>query len=159
MPPKPSGKRSTRSRGTWTKGKSGNPAGPPRRGESWAEIIKRLGELSGDEAAQLSRDIAGKLGTLQGLTLKQAVVLRVYQQLIFEPSPGLLNAFMDRAEGAVRQAMEVTGKDGGALEVKAFDYGAAIAAITARSGADRGASGEDQSDRHGTALGEDADGG
>jgi hypothetical protein len=43
----------------------------------------------------------------EGVTLKQAVVLRVYDALLFEPQPGLLNAFMERAEGKMTQPIEV----------------------------------------------------
>ena len=92
----------------WPKGVSGNPAGAPKRGESWAEIIKRFGEMTPSEAAQVSLELSKKLMTIgDGVTLKQAVVLRVYSSLLFEPQPGLLNAFMERAEGKVTQPVSV----------------------------------------------------
>ena len=88
----------------WKKGQSGNPKGAPRRGESWAELIKLYGEMTPGEAAQQSLELAKKLLTIgEGVTLKEAVVLRVYAALLFEPDARLLNAFMDRAEGKVTQ--------------------------------------------------------
>ena len=92
----------------WKKGQSGNPRGAPKRGESWAEIIKRIGDMTPSEAAEHARTIAGKLKTIgDGLTLKEAVVVRVYAALLFEPSASLLNAFMERAEGKVKELVDV----------------------------------------------------
>jgi len=93
----------------WPKGVSGNPAGAPKRGESWQEIIKRIGDMTPIEAAQHAQAIAGKLKTLgDGLTLKEAVVIRVYASLLFEPQPGLLNSFMERAEGKIKDNVDLT---------------------------------------------------
>lgn len=98
----------------WPKGVSGNPKGAPRRGESWAEVIKRISELTPSEAAQMSLELSKKLLSIgDGVTLKQAVVLRVYSALLFDPDARLFNAIMDRAEGKVTQAItveDVTGK-------------------------------------------------
>ena len=92
----------------WPKGVSGNPKGAPRRGESWADIIKRVGELTPGEASEMSLELSKKLLSIgEGVTLKQAVVLRVYGALLFDPNAGLLNAFMERAEGKVSQPIEV----------------------------------------------------
>lgn len=96
----------------WKPGQSGNPKGAPKRGESWQEIIKRYGELTPPEAAELSLELTKKLLSIgDGVTLKQAVVLRVYADLLYEPNPGLLNSFMERAEGKVSQPIEVTWRD------------------------------------------------
>lgn len=96
----------------WPKGVSGNPAGAPKRGESWAEIIKRVGEMTPAEAAQRSLVLAKELLKVgDGVTLKEAVVLRVYGALLFDPQPGLLNAFMERAEGKVAQTVNVNPSD------------------------------------------------
>ena len=93
----------------WKKGgPSPHPQGAPKRGESWAEIIKRFGEMTPAEAAQVSLELSKRLLSIgEGITLKQAVVLRVYDALLFEPQPGLLNAFMERAEGKITQPIEV----------------------------------------------------
>src|SRR3990172_5876691 len=106
-----SGKRGGKRSTSWKPGQSGNPKGSPKRGESWAEIIKRYGEMTPGEAAQESMELARKLLSIgEGVTLKQAVVLRVYAALLFEPQASLLNAFLDRAEGKVIQP--VSGPDG-----------------------------------------------
>ena len=58
------------------KGVSGNPAGAPKRGESWADIIKRIGDMTPVEAADHAKAIANKLRVLgDGLTMKEAVVM------------------------------------------------------------------------------------
>lgn len=86
------------------KGVSGNPKGAPKRGESWAEIIKAFGDLTPIEAAEKAHEIGKQLRKYGGdLTLKQAVVVRIYAALLFEPQAALLNSFMDRAEGKVTQ--------------------------------------------------------
>ena len=90
------------------KGVSGNPKGAPKRGESWAEIIKRIGEMTPEEASDHAQQIAGKLRSIGGgLTLKEAVVLRVYAALMFEPTAALLNSFMERAEGKITQPLDM----------------------------------------------------
>jgi len=56
------------------------------------------------EAAQHAEAIAKKLKVIgDGVTLKEAVVIRVYASLMFEPTASLLNSFMERAEGKVVQ--------------------------------------------------------
>ena len=97
---------------SWKKGQSGNPKGAPRRGESWAEIIKRVGEMTPGEAAQQSLELAQKLLSIgEGVTLKEAVVLRVYAALLFDPDARMLNAVMDRAEGKVKQPFSLEDKE------------------------------------------------
>lgn len=64
--------------------------------------------MTAPEAAASSLELAKqflKLG--DGITLKRAVVLRVYGALLFEPNPGLLNALMNRAEGMPSQTVTV----------------------------------------------------
>jgi hypothetical protein len=60
------------------------------------------------EAADYCRAIAGRLASIgDGVTLKEAVVLRIYAALLFEPDARLFNAVMDRDEGKVSQPVEV----------------------------------------------------
>lgn len=54
---------------------------------------------------------------------------------------------------------ELTGKDGGPIEVRGFDYAASITALAPRSMGDSEPSGADESDLHGQTLGENTDGG
>lgn len=65
--------------------------------------------MSPDEAAKHCKAIAAQLAPLgDKITLKEAVVLRVYASLLFDPQPGLLNSFMDRTEGKVADKIEVS---------------------------------------------------
>lgn len=92
----------------WKKGQSGNPKGAPKRGESFTEIIKRVGNETPSEAAAVSLELAQKFLSIgDGVTLKEAVIRRVYGSLLFDPQPGLLNAFMDRAEGKLKDEIAV----------------------------------------------------
>lgn len=87
---------------TWQPGKSGNPKGAPKRGESWTELIKSIGEMTGEQVAAFAGNLGAEFTKMpKGVTLKTLVIMRVYGQMINEPSPGLLNAFMERAEGKV----------------------------------------------------------
>lgn len=59
------------------------------------------------EAADYCRAVAGKIASIgDAVTLKEAVVLRVYAALLFEPDARLLNVVMDRDEGKVPQPLE-----------------------------------------------------
>jgi hypothetical protein len=94
------------------KGVSGNPKGAPKRGESWAEIIDRIGAMTPIEAAAHANAIAGKLKTMGGaITLKEAVVIRGYAALLFEPSSSLMNIYMDRTDGKVKERLDLTSND------------------------------------------------
>jgi len=91
------------------KGVSGNPKGAPKRGESWAEIIKKYGDMTPVEAAESVIAVAKQLKPFGNtITLKEAVVVRIYAALLFEPQASLLNAFMERAEGKVINQIDVT---------------------------------------------------
>lgn len=92
----------------FVKGQSGNPKGAPKRGESWAEIIKAFGDMTPVEAAEKAVEIGKQLRKYgSDMTLKQAVVARVYAALLFDPSASLLNAFMERAEGKITQPLDM----------------------------------------------------
>lgn len=94
------GKRGGKTRTSWKPGQSGNPTGAPKRGQSWAEIVKEIGDLTGPEIAakvgQWSQYMAGLPGDV---TVKTLVVIRAYEALLKDPDPKLLIALMDRAEG------------------------------------------------------------
>lgn len=85
--------------------------GAPKRGESWTELIKSIGEMTGEQVAAFAGNLGHEFAKMpEGVTLKTLVVMRVYGQMINEPSPGLLNSFMERAEGKV---IDRTAHEGG----------------------------------------------
>lgn len=95
-------------RSAWKPGQSGNLAGAPKRGQSWAEIITEIGNMTGPEVSKFAGKLGKEFATLEpGVTLKTLVVVRVYGQMLNEPSPGLLNSFMDRVEGKPNQPLSV----------------------------------------------------
>ena len=96
----------------WRKGVSANPKGAPKRGQSWSELIALIGNLTPAQAAERAGAIGERIAKYSGdndLTLKELVVLRVYDALLFDPQPGLLNAYMERVEGKVREQVEHSG--------------------------------------------------
>jgi hypothetical protein len=101
---------SKRRKNNWPKGKSGNPAGAPKRGESWAELFASIGNLTGEEAAERTIKLwAGKFRSLpKGVTLKELVVLRAFAALLDESNARLLKEVMDRAEGKVAEHVDLT---------------------------------------------------
>lgn len=96
-------------RTSWKPGHSGNPGGRPRSQESWADAVRRIGDMTPAEAVEYCRTVAGKLSAIhEPVTLKEAVVLRVYAALLFDPDARLLSTLMDRAEGKPTQAIAMT---------------------------------------------------
>jgi hypothetical protein len=64
------------------------------------------------EAAEYCRAVAGKISTIgDQVTLKEAVVLRVYAALLFDPDARLLGLVMDRDEGKVAQKIELSWRE------------------------------------------------
>lgn len=107
--------KATRRKGNkaWVKGgASPNPKGAPKRGQSWKEIYSTIGNLTPKEAAEYCRAVAGKIGSIgDQVTLKEAVVLRVYAALLFDPDARLLSLVMDRDEGKVTQPVEISWRE------------------------------------------------
>ena len=91
----------------WVKGQSGNPAGRPRDGESWAAVIASVGNMYPDDLLQFigkDNDLGQMLATLpKNVQLKYLVTARVFASLMFEPTSGLWKELMERAEGKVSQ--------------------------------------------------------
>jgi hypothetical protein len=101
-----SGRKANRT--SWRKGVSGNPKGAPKRGESWAETVKAIGDLTPSELAAKCTTFALQVAPLgDGLTMREAVVIRTFVALLNEPTGGLLSALMSRAEGLPRQQIEL----------------------------------------------------
>ena len=116
--------------GRWKKGESGNPKGAPKRGESWAEVVTRVFNMTGAQVADYAMPLAKQLRTIgDTVTLKEAVTLRIAVALMNEPTPGLVNAIMDRAEGTPKQAVEISGSDDKPLAFHIVETEAIRAAI------------------------------
>ena len=134
---------------SWRKGQSGNPKGAPKRGESWAEIWKRIGNMTGPEVAAYGLQLAKQLRELpSNVSLKEIVVTRTFISLINEPTPGLLNAAQDREEGTPRQTMVLEGSDEKpfafrVVETSAIRTAVGIAPAARRSADDPDAPGAD----------------
>ena len=93
----------------WPKGKSGNPkGGRPKSENTWGAIFAEIGNLTGNAAAKRCHSIAGQLAGIGGdVTLKEAVAMRVFSALLFEPSGSLLEKVMDRMEGKLPIPMNI----------------------------------------------------
>lgn len=135
--------------GAWKPGQSGNPKGPPKHGESWASVLTWASNLTGEEAAKLvPPEMARFFRPLKGLELKRAIVLRVFAALLFEPSPSLFNAVMERIEGKVTQNIEINWRDeakeqGYDPDKLVDEFARAMVASHMAGGASEGGSGDD----------------
>lgn len=102
----------------WKKGDpSPNPKGRPKTGETWADIFKALGNMTGDQVAEWFTVHAREFAKLEGVRLKDAVGARVYLQLLHEPNGALLKSLMDRSDGLLAQKLEASGPAGGPMEI------------------------------------------
>ena len=95
----------------WLKGgKSPNPSGRPKDGESWAAIIKSVGDMyPADIIAFVGEhnDLGQMLKSLpQNVQMKYLVTARVFASLMFEPAQGLWKELMERSDGKVSQPIE-----------------------------------------------------
>ncbi len=96
----------------WPKGTSGNPKGRPKDGESWAAIIKAVGDMyTSDILSFVGRDndLGKTIAQLpKDVQMKYLITSRVFASLMFEPSSGLWKELMERAEGKVPTNVDVT---------------------------------------------------
>lgn len=100
----------------WKKGgASPNPTGRPKDGESWAAIIKAVGDMyPADLVSFLGKDndLGRMLSKLpQGVQMKYLVTARVFASLMFEPTNGLWKELMERSEGKVKGELDITSDD------------------------------------------------
>lgn len=100
----------------WKKGQSGNPAGRPKDGESWAAIVKAVGDMYSDDILAFigrDNDLGRMLSELpSNVQMKYLVTARVFSSLMFEPSSGLWKELMERTEGKVPQTLQGPGEKG-----------------------------------------------
>jgi hypothetical protein len=96
----------------WKPGESGNPAGRPKDGESWAAIIAVVGNMYPEDILELvgrNNDLGKQIALLpKGVQMKYLVTARVFAALMFEPTQGLWKELMERAEGKVTEKVDVT---------------------------------------------------
>jgi hypothetical protein len=96
----------------WVKGgKSPNPAGRAKDGESWAAIIAAVGNMYPEDVLALvgrNNDLGREMAQLpKGVQMKYLVTARVFAALMFEPTHGLWKELMERAEGKVQDKVAV----------------------------------------------------
>lgn len=95
-------------KGRWLKGTPPpNPAGAPKRGQSWAETIRRLTEMTRDDLLEYvgpTTTLGRQLKELPAnIPMKDAAILTALIQFGRDPQASLLTALMNREEGMPRQ--------------------------------------------------------
>jgi hypothetical protein len=101
----------------WKKGDpSPNPKGRPRDGESWAAIIKSVGDMYPTDILAFigeNNDLGRALKQYPAsVQMKYLVTARVFSALMFEPTSGLWKELMERAEGKVTDKVDLSNTDG-----------------------------------------------
>lgn len=100
----------------WVKGQSGNPKGRPKDGESWAAIIKAVGDMYPEDIIAFigkDNDLGRNLAQMpKQVQMKYLVTSRIFAALMFEPSSGLWKELMERVDGKVPQKVEGPGEGG-----------------------------------------------
>lgn len=98
----------------WKPGQSGNPAGRPKDGESWAAIIASVGNMYRDDLlAFIGKDNELGQQIMQlppNVQMKYLVTTRVFAALMFEPTSGLWKELMERADGKVETPIKHSGE-------------------------------------------------
>jgi hypothetical protein len=102
-------------KGRWLPGTpSPNPAGAPKRGQSWAETIRRITDMTRDE---LIAHVGGEKTALgrqlkelpPGVPMKDAVILIGLIGFGRDPQASMFNALANREEGMPRQTVQHEG--------------------------------------------------
>ena len=116
--PKPKKKATSTS---WKPGQSGNPAGRPKDGQSWKEVISECSNMTVEDILQMvgeTNDLGRAIKAMpKNVQMKYLVTSRVLAALMFEPTSGLWNGLMDRMEGKVAERIQLDGN----LEVDGLD--------------------------------------
>ena len=91
-----------------------NKGGAPRKGQSWAETIKRLTDMTRDEAVAYVGGQKTHLGKLlkelpAGVPIKDALILAYIVQFGREPSASFLSGLADREDGKPSQSVKLDG--------------------------------------------------
>ena len=93
-----------------------NKGGAPRKGQSWSETIKRLTDMTRDEAIAYVGGAKTRLGRLlkelpANVPIKDALILAYIIQFGREPSASFLAGLADREDGKPKQAVSLTGEE------------------------------------------------
>lgn len=93
-----------------------NLAGAPKRGQNWQETIKRITDMTREEAIAyvgVNTKIGKALKELSpNMPLKDALVFASVIAYGRDPNPRMLAALMDREEGKPNQSLNLTNSDG-----------------------------------------------
>ena len=116
-------------RSNWYKGMpSPNPKGRGLAGESWKGIMRDVSNRTFREQAERVGENTemGRMLMQQpnvNVSIKEAIVTRVAIALMNDPTPGLWNGWMERQEGRVPLAIDVTTVtlDSAAIEARIFE--------------------------------------
>ena len=96
----------------FVKGKSGNPKGRPKDGESWSAIISEVGNMYPEDILSFigtNNDLGKAIAQFpRAVQNKYLVILRVFAALMFEPTPGLFKEVLERLEGKVPDHIDMT---------------------------------------------------
>ena len=76
------------------KGKSGNPAGRPPMGKSWADVLRKIGEEASGH----------------GITKKEMICRKVYEEAE-NGEQWAINALFDRIDGKPKQQIQHSGDE------------------------------------------------
>lgn len=91
-----------------------NRKGAPPRGQSWQETIKRLTDMTREEAIEYvgaNTQLGRQLKELPpDVSIKDAMILAVIIAFGREPNARMLAAIMDRTDGKVTDKVEQTGE-------------------------------------------------
>jgi hypothetical protein len=102
------------SHGRFLKGTVPNPKGRGKDSETWSGVIKAIGEMYPEDIlAFIGRDnpLGVEIAQLpKGVQMKYLVTARIFAALMFEPSAGLWNGLMDRADGKVPDNVNIKGE-------------------------------------------------
>ena len=94
------------------KGEVHNPTGRPKDGASWSGVIKEVGEMYPDDILAFvgkDNDLGRAIAKFpKNVQMKYLVTARIFAALMFEPTSGLWNGLMERAEGKVVTPLDLT---------------------------------------------------
>ncbi len=104
-------------RGSWAKGKSGNPGGRPANGITFAAELRHVLSMTGPEIAKVCRIFAKDFKALpEDMDMRKMIILRWIASVMSEPTPGLLQQMIDRTDGPV--PTKISGDEDAPLTIK-----------------------------------------